>query len=151
MGVFILDFECAQFAKIWRIKKKKLGCIDDTLWKPVKITWDQLIVILKIRWFPSLHSVEKSMLIIVVFSEIEWEFWTSLKESYSQNTNIARAYILSSLLPGFKQGVKTLRDYYFGLEGFMERTHYQPISSCCADKVNYGETTYVWYVEWVEL
>lgn len=62
-----------------------------------------------------------------------FELWNVIETTYSQKRNHARIYQLTRELAQFKQGNKSLGDYYAVLRGMWhELSIYQPLNPCCA-------------------
>ncbi|KAL3721854.1 hypothetical protein ACJRO7_034230 [Eucalyptus globulus] len=76
------------------------------------------------------NSMEPSIAANVMFHTTAKEVWDDLMESYSQDKNMSRVYELYEKIFNFKQGDKSLGEYYSALKGMWEELNlYQPITT----------------------
>ncbi|XP_018716081.2 uncharacterized protein LOC108954493 [Eucalyptus grandis] len=76
------------------------------------------------------NSMEPSIATNVMFHTTAKGVWGDLMESYSQDKNMSRVYELYEKIFNFKQGDKSLGEYYSALKGMWEELNlYQPITT----------------------
>lgn len=74
--------------------------------------------------------MEPSIAANVMFHTTAKGVWDDLMESYSQDKNMSRIYELYEKIFNFKQGDKSLGEYYSALKGMWEELNlYQPITT----------------------
>ncbi|KAF8389520.1 hypothetical protein HHK36_026215 [Tetracentron sinense] len=81
-----------------------------------------------------LNCMEPAISKTFMFVSTVKELWNAVTESYSFKKNYVRVYELIDTISKFRQGEKTLNEYYARLRGLSdELNHFQPIScSACA-------------------
>ncbi|KAK3420744.1 hypothetical protein EUGRSUZ_G01582 [Eucalyptus grandis] len=76
------------------------------------------------------NNMEPSIAANVMFHTTAKGVWDDLMESYSQHKNMSRVYELYEKIFNFKQGDKSLGEYYSALKGMWEELNlYQPITT----------------------
>lgn len=80
-----------------------------------------------------LHSMQPLISRGLLFLRTEKKRWDTVNQTYAQTHNLARISPLSQEIAHHRQGKRSL-SYYYSLRGMWEElSHYQPISSHCAE------------------
>lgn len=94
-----------------------------------------------------LHSMQPQISWGLLFIRTEKRIWNTVNQTYAQTHNLARISQLSQEIAHHRQGERSLSDYYSSLRGMWEElSHYQPISSHCAEDAavpRRGETDFL--------